>query len=172
MPLYTYFWRQVQRVNTQNLKYQCITYFCVQHNIVLWFFFSVMKLAKSNYRATLKNEHLGELISTAFTNALSRFSGTRKSNTSLRLTNYCTSIKVTLTFFAIFVLTLQTGFEARWCFWFLRMTLLLNKFALPWFILCVTKHEWKRSIAANKTHFTANAPSKGAQMRSKTRLFA
>jgi len=70
-----------------------------------------MKLAKSNHRATLKNEHLGELISTALTNALSRFSGTRKSNKSLRLTNYCTSINVTLTFFAIFVLTLQTGFK-------------------------------------------------------------
>jgi len=33
------------------------------------------------------------------------------------------------------------------------MTLLLNKFAHPWFILCVKKHEWKWSIAANKTHF-------------------
>jgi len=100
-----------------------------------------MEFVKSNHLATLKNEHLGELICTALTNVLSRFSGTRKSNKNLRLTNYCILIDVTLTFFAIFVLTLQTGFEARWCFWFLQMTLLLNKFALPWFILCVKKHE-------------------------------
>ena len=55
------------KVNTQNLKYQCITHFCVQHNILLLIFFSVIKFAKSNYRATLKNEHLGELIRTAST---------------------------------------------------------------------------------------------------------
>jgi len=100
-----------------------------------------MKFVKLNHRATLRNEHLGELICTALTNVLSRFSCTRKSNKNLRLTNYCTSINVTLTFFAIFVLTLQTGFEARWCFWFLQITLLLNMFALPWFTLCVKKHE-------------------------------
>jgi len=79
-------------------------------------FFSVMKFVKSNHRATLKNEHLGELICTALTNVLSRFSGTRKSNKNLRLTNYCILIDATLRFFAIFVLALQTGFEARWCF--------------------------------------------------------
>jgi len=33
------------------------------------------------------------------------------------------------------------------------MTLALNKFPQPWFILCVNKREWKRGIAANKAHF-------------------
>jgi len=74
---------------------------------------------------------LGQLICTALTNVLAKFSGTKKSNKNLRLTNYCTPVNVTLTFFAIFVLTLQTGFEARWCFWFLQVTILLNKFAHP-----------------------------------------
>jgi len=56
-----------QKTNIQNLKYQCITHFCVKHSMVLWFFFSVMKFVKSNHRATLKNEHLGELIRTGLT---------------------------------------------------------------------------------------------------------
>jgi len=47
----------------------------------------------------------------------------------------------------------------------------LNKFAHPWFILCVKKHEWKR-IAANKAHFLQSMfPLKGAQMRRTTRPF-
>jgi len=37
-------------------------------------------------------------------------------------------------------------------FGFLQMSLLLNRFADPWFILCVKKHEWKR-IATNKARF-------------------
>jgi len=53
----------------------------------------------------------------------------------------------------MFVLTLKTGFAARCFFGFLQMNLLLNKFARPWFILCVKKHEWKKAFAANKTHF-------------------
>ena len=100
-----------------------------QHVAVI--FCSVMKFVKSNHRATLKNEHLGELICKALTNVLSRFSGTSKSNKNLRLINFCTLMNATLTFFAIFVSTLQTGFEVRWCFWFLQMTLLLNRFAHP-----------------------------------------
>jgi len=58
---------RLRKANTQNFKYQCITHFCVQHNILLWFFFSVMKFVKSNRRATLKNEHLRELIRTVLT---------------------------------------------------------------------------------------------------------
>ena len=65
MPLYTIFGYRFQKVNTQNLKYQCVTYFCVQNNILLWIFFPVMKFVKSNRRVTLKNLHLGELIRTA-----------------------------------------------------------------------------------------------------------
>ena len=33
--LHLIFGDRFQKVNTQNLKYQCITHFCVQHNILL-----------------------------------------------------------------------------------------------------------------------------------------
>jgi len=36
----------------------------------------------------------------------------------LNTDNYCTPVNVKLAFFAVFVLTLQTGFAACWCFWF------------------------------------------------------
>jgi len=40
---------------------------------------------------------------------------------------------VKLAFFAVFVLTLQIDFAARWDFCLLQMTLLLNTFANPVF---------------------------------------
>jgi len=91
-----------------------------QHIAVIFFLCNEVRKIKPSCNL---EKHLGELICTALTNVLSRFSGTRKSNKNLRLTNYCISIDAMLTFFAIFVLALQTGFEARWCFWFLQMTL-------------------------------------------------
>ena len=54
----------------------------------------------------------------SFNNVLSRFSGTRKSSKNLRLTITIHHFNVKLAFFAVFVLTLQTGFAARWCFRF------------------------------------------------------
>ena len=91
-------------------------------------------------------------IRTALTTYCADFQGL-ENQTKLNIDNYCTSINVKLAFFTIFVLILQTGFAARCFFGFLQMTLLLNKFAQPWFILCLKKHEWKRSIDANKTRF-------------------
>jgi len=38
-------------------------------------------------------------------------------------------------------------------FAFVQMTLPLNKVAHPRLILCAKKHEWKRSVAANKAYF-------------------
>jgi len=76
-----------------------------------------MKFVKSNHCATLINEHLGELIRTS-NNALSRFLGIRKSNKNLILTITIHHFYVKLAFFTVFVLTLQTGFAARRCFWF------------------------------------------------------
>jgi len=38
-------------------------------------------------------------------------------------------------------------------FAFLQTTLPLSKFAHPWLLLCVKKHECKSSIAANKAYF-------------------
>jgi len=75
-----------------------------------------MQFVKSNHRATLKNEDLGELIHT-FNNVLSRFPGTTKSN-KVNTDNYCTLFNVKLALFTVFVLTLQTGFATLWCFWF------------------------------------------------------
>jgi len=76
-----------------------------------------MKFVQSNHCATLKNEHLGELIRTS-NNVLSRFSGTRKSHKNFILTITIYHFIVKLAFFTVFVLTLQTGFAARRCFWF------------------------------------------------------
>jgi len=101
-----------------------------------------MKFVKSNHRATLKHEHLRELICTALTTYCADFQGLEnKIKQKLNTDNYCTSINVKLAFFTIFVLALQTGFAARCFFVFLQMTFLLNKFAHPWCILSVKKHE-------------------------------
>ena len=116
-------------------------------------FFLCNKVRNIKLSCNLEKWTLGRINLHSFNNVLSRFSGTAKLYKNLKLTNYCASINIKLAFFTIFVLTLQTGFATRWCFWFLKMTLLLNKFAHPRFILCVKTHEWKRSIAANKMHF-------------------
>ena len=66
MPLYSYFLAtgtvntKIQKTSVQLISVYRTTYCC-------GFFFSVMKLIKPNHRATLKNEHLGELILTALT---------------------------------------------------------------------------------------------------------
>ena len=94
---------------------------------------------------------LGSINSHSFNNALSLFLGTRKSKQTLNIDNYFTSFNVKLAFVTYMsrrykvVLRLAGGFS------FPLMTLPLNKFAHPWFILCVNKDECKRSIAANKT---------------------
>jgi len=88
-----------------------------QHNAVI--FFSIMKFVKSNYRATLQNEHLVELICTALTKYCADFRGL-KHQTKLKTDNYCTSIDVKLAFFTILVLTLQTGFAAGCFFYFCK----------------------------------------------------
>ena len=47
------FWPQVPE-NSHNWKDLCTTHFCIQHYILLWLCFSVMKFVKSNHRGTLK----------------------------------------------------------------------------------------------------------------------
>jgi len=42
------------------------------------------------------------------------------------------------------------------------MTLLLNKFARPWFILCVKKRVKKKHCCQQNAFFATNAPSEGA----------
>jgi len=88
-------------------------------------------------------------------NHWSRLSWTKKSNKNLILTiYYCTSFHVKLAFFAVFVQTLQTGFAARWCFWFSANDSSIAQVCPPLiFMLCVKKHQWKRSIVTNKVHF-------------------
>ena len=108
------FWRQVPESKYLEFKTPVYNSFlCIaQHFAVI--FFSVMKFVKSNHLATLKNEHLGELIGTALTTYCPEFRG-QKIKQKLNTDNYCTSINVKLAFFIIFVLTLQNGFVARWC---------------------------------------------------------
>jgi len=99
-----------------------------------------MKFVESNHCVTLKNEHLEELIRTS-NNALSRFSGTRKSNKNLILTITIHHSNVKLAFFTVFVLTLQTGFAARRCFWFSATDSSIEQVFPPWFVLDVKNPE-------------------------------
>jgi len=71
----------------------------------------------SNHRATLKNEHLGELIRTSSTTHCPDVRGP-ENQIKINADNYCTSYNVKLAFFTVFVLTLHTDFAARWYFWF------------------------------------------------------
>jgi len=48
-------------------------------------------------------------------------------------------------------LTLQTGFAARWCFCFSANDSFIEQVCPPVVYAMCKKHEWKRSIAANKT---------------------
>jgi len=95
---------------------------------------------------------LGRINSHSLNNILSRFLGTRNEK-KLNTDNYCTSFNVKLAFFTVFVLALQIGFAARWCFRFSANESSIEQVCPPWFKLCVKKHEWRRSTAANKAHF-------------------
>jgi len=77
--------RSCQKVNNQNIKDQCTTYFCIQHDILLWILFLCNEVRKIKPLCNNENEHLGEIICTS-SNVLSRFSGTRKSIKNLILT--------------------------------------------------------------------------------------
>jgi len=61
----------------------------------------------------------------------------------------------------VFVLTLQTGFAARWCFWFSANESSIEQVCPPLVeataILCVKKHWWQQSA-----FFATIAPSKAA----------
>jgi len=74
---------------------------------------------------------LWRINSHCFNNVSSRFLSSGKSNKLCF--NYCRSFYVKLAFFTVFVLTLQTDFAARCCFWFSPIAFLLNKFAHPWY---------------------------------------
>jgi len=91
------FWRQVPVNIYPEFEIPVYNSFlCIAQHIAV-IFFSVMKFVKSNHRATLKNEHLGELIGTALTAYCPEFRGL-KNQTKLSTDNYCTSINVKLAF--------------------------------------------------------------------------
>ena len=98
-----------------------------------------MKFVKSNHRATLRNEHLGELIRTSVTYCPD-FQGLEKQKLNIDNHYRPTSFNVKLPFFTVFVLTLQSDFAARRCFWFSANDSSIEQFAHPWFTLCVKKH--------------------------------
>jgi len=75
-----------QKANIQNLKYQCITHFCVKHSMVLWFFCLCHEVRKIKPSCNPEKWTFGRINSHSFGNILSRFSGTRKSNKNLILT--------------------------------------------------------------------------------------
>ena len=72
--------------------------------------------------------------------------GDYKIKQKLNIDNYYTSFDVKRAFFTVFVLTLQTVLRLADVFGFLKMTLVLNTFAHPWFILCIKKHKSKKAF--------------------------
>jgi len=56
-------------------KLVCKSFLCLAQHITVNFFSSVMKFVKLSHRATLKNEHLEELICTALTTYCPDFKG-------------------------------------------------------------------------------------------------
>ena len=84
--LHLIFGYRFQKVNTQNLKYQCVTHFFVQNNIFLWNFFPCNEAREIKPPRNPEKCTLGRINSHSFNNILSRFSGTRKSNKNFILT--------------------------------------------------------------------------------------
>jgi len=106
-----------------------------------------MKFVKSNNPG---KRTLERIYSHSFNNILSRFSGTRKKN---HTDNYYTIFNVRLHSLPYMYWHNKLILRLAGVFYLPQMTLPLNKFAHPWLRLCAKKHEWKRSIAANKVHF-------------------
>jgi len=127
-----------------------------------------MKFVKPNHRATLKNEHLEELICTALTTYCPDCRGS-ENQTKLHTDNYCTLIKGTS---CVFVLTLQTVFSAHWCFWFSANDSSAEQ-VCPYLIYTVCKNNVskKEALLPTNAFFATYAATKGAQMHSTIRPF-
>ena len=116
-------------------------------------FFLWNEVRKTKPSCKPENWTLARINLHSFNNILSRFSGTRKSNKNLILTITVHHFTKNLHSLPYLYWHYKLVLRLAGVFGFLQMALLLNKFVHPWFILCVKKHEWERSIAANKTHF-------------------
>jgi len=85
--------------------------------------------------------------------------------------NYCTSLNVKLAFFTAFVLTLQIGFAARWCFWFSANDSSIEQVCPP-LVYTMCKEAWvKQKHCCQQSAFSATN-AKGVQMGRTTRPFA
>jgi len=74
---------------------------------------------------------------------------------------------VKLAFFTVFVSTLQSGFAARWCFWYSANESSIEQVWPPLvYTMC------KEALLPTKRIFVTNASSNDAQMPSTTRTFA
>ena len=69
---------------------------------------------------------------------------------------------VKLAFFTVFVLTLQTGFAARWCYWFSANDSTNEQVCSP-LVYTMCKETWvKKKHCCQSAFFATNALSKGA----------
>jgi len=73
----------------------------------------------------------------------------------------------------VFVLTLQIGFAARWCFWFSANDSSVEQ-VCPYLVYTMCKKTWvkKEHCCQQNAFFATDAPSEGAQMHSAIRPFA
>ena len=67
---------------------------------------------------------------------------------------------VKFAFFTVFVVTLQTGFTARWCFWFSANDSTIEQVCPP-LVYAMYKETWmkKKHCCQQSAFFAANAPS-------------
>jgi len=130
-----------------------------------------MKFVKSNHRATLKNEHLRELIHTALTTYCPGFRGL-ENQTKISYWQLLYIIWCKTCIFTVFVLILQTGFAVRWCFWFSANDSSIEQVCPP-LVYTICKEAWvkKKHCCQWSTSCASNAPSEGAQMCSTTNPF-
>jgi len=99
-----------------------------------------MKFVKSNHRATLKWT-LGRINSHSFKRHIVQVFDDYKTKQKLNSDNYCTLFHVKLAFLSCLCRHYKLFLGLAGVFGFLQMTVALNKFAQPWFILCVNKRE-------------------------------
>jgi len=152
------FWRQVPEREHPEFKIPVYySFLCIAQHIAVNFFLC-NEVRKIKPPCNPEKWTLGRINSHSFNNILARFSETRKSNKNFTPTitthHLCKTCILYLAYRQLlYIIYVKLAFFnlhsfLNICKWLIHWTSLP-----PWFILCVKKHEWERSIAANKAHF-------------------
>jgi len=165
MPFYTSFLATGKYQKFKRPAYDSFLYIA-QHIAVIFFLCNEVRKIKPSCNP--EKCTLERINSHRFNKVLSTFLRTTKSNKNLLYIIYCKTCILYL-----FVLTLQTGFAARWCSWFSANNSSIEHVCPPR-VYTTCKETWvkKKHCCQWSGFFATNAPSKGAQMCSATSPFA